>query len=190
MTAAKIDIHPLSLSRLEDFLAFFDNAAFSDNPEWGFCYCQCFLEDHGKIDWPARTGGENRSLACARIASGVMRGLLAYAEGKVVGWCNAAPRPLIHALDDEPIRDAEQTGTIICFLVDPALRGRGIARALLDGACDAFRAQGLSRVEANPRPEETRDGPNHFGPMRMYLDAGFSVSRQDQDGSVWVERNL
>jgi ribosomal protein S18 acetylase RimI-like enzyme len=186
----QVRIHALSPDRLADFLAFFDGEAFSDNPKWSSCYCQCFYEDHDKVDWNARSGAENRQCAVRRARDGTMRGYLAYRGERVVGWCNAAPRPLLHALDEEPIADAEQTGTILCFLVAPDARGQGIARALLDAASDGLRAQGLKRVEANPRTGAPSPAQNHFGPLNMYLAAGFAVGRDDPDGSVWVSKPL
>lgn len=111
-------------------------------------------------------------------------------DGVPVGWCNAAPRKLLHALDDEPIPDAEQVGEIVCFLVEPSQRGRGVARQLLEAACNRLRLQGLRIAEANPRTESDSAAANHFGPLNMYLSAGFSVHREDNDGSVHVRRTL
>jgi ribosomal protein S18 acetylase RimI-like enzyme len=190
MNASTVEIHALSPERLADFLAFFDGEAFSDNPKWSSCYCQCFYEDHSKIHWPSRTAMENREGAIHRIAQGRMQGLLAYQEGNVVGWCNAAPRGLLHALDAEPIPNPEQVGTILCFLVAPSARGRGVATALLDAACQHLREQGLVSVEANPRPGAKGTAENHFGHLGMYLAAGFTVRRTDSDGSVWVGKEL
>jgi ribosomal protein S18 acetylase RimI-like enzyme len=190
MTASVVEIHPLAPERLADFLAFFDGEAFSDNPAWSSCYCQCFYEDHSKVHWPGRTAAENRECAVQRIAQGRMQGLLAYREGKVVGWCNAAPRKLLHALDDEPVADPERVGTILCFLVAPSARGRGVATALLGAACQQLREQGLATAEANPRPDAKGAAENHFGTLRMYLAAGFTVRRTDADGSVWVAKDL
>jgi GNAT superfamily N-acetyltransferase len=185
-----IEIHPLTPGRLADFMAFFDGEAFSDNPGWSSCYCQCFYEDHSQIRWPERTAVENRACAGRRIIEGRMRGLLAYQAGRVVAWCNAAPRTMLSALDDESIGSPERVGTILCFVVEPRLRGRGVARALLDAACRRFETQGLSTVEANPRPNAKSDAENHFGPIGMYLSAGFAVRRTDDDGSVWVCKEL
>ncbi len=190
MHDAAIKTYPLTHDRLADFLAFFDGDAFSDNPAWSSCYCQCFYEDHAKVEWSARTAAQNRACASARITDGVMGGYLAYREGHVVGWCNAAARPLLRALDAEPIPDAGETGTILCFLVAPAHRGQGVARALLNAACDAFSQQGFRYAEANPRPHATTSAENHFGPLGMYLAAGFSVRSTDADGSVWVRKVL
>lgn len=190
MTPSTVEIHPLSPERLADFMAFFDGEAFKDNPEWSSCYCQCFYEDHSKIHWPSRTAMENRECAMRRIGQRQMQGLLAYHDGKVVGWCNAAPRELLHALDPEPISNPGQVGTILCFLVAPSARGRGVATALLNAACLHLRDQGLSSVEANPRPAAQGTAANHFGYLSMYLDAGFTVRRTDSDGSVWVGKEL
>jgi GNAT superfamily N-acetyltransferase len=119
-----------------------------------------------------------------------MQGWLAYADGVPVGWCNAAPRPLLRALDDEPIPDAEQVGAIVCFLVEPSHRGRGIARQLLEAACEGLREQGLRFAEGNPAAEAASAAENHCGPLSLYLSAGFSVHREDEDGSVYVRRAL
>jgi len=190
MTTAALKIHPLSPARRADFMRFFDGEAFSDNPKWSSCYCQCFYEDHSKTHWAGRTAVENRVCAGERIAGNRMQGLLAYRDGKVVGWCNAAPRRLLHSLDPEPIEHPEQVGTILCFLVLPSARGQGIATALLSAACRHLKAQGLLLAEANPRPSAEGTAANHFGPLAMYLAAGFEMRRTDTDGSVWVSKAL
>jgi GNAT superfamily N-acetyltransferase len=190
MTSSAISIKALSPELQQDFLRFFDGTAFSDNPRWASCYCQCFYEDHSVVKWSERTAPQNRSLACERIERGEMQGYLAYCDGTPVGWCNAAPRTLLHALDDEPTDDAEKVGAIMCFLVEPSHRGRGVARALLEAACNGLRAQGLRIAEANPRTASVSAAENHFGPLSMYLSAGFTVHREDDDGSVYVRRML
>ncbi len=192
MPAAPIapQILPLTPERLADFFAFFEGEAFGDNPAWSSCYCQCFYEDHREIKWSERSAAENKSCAVRRCGAGEMQGFLAYSDGKVVGWCNAGPRNLLHALDAEPIADAANVGCILCFLVSPSLRGKGIAKALLAGACAGLREQGLQWIEANPRPQAKSAAENHFGPLSMYLAAGFTVDRTDSDGSVWVRKSL
>jgi GNAT superfamily N-acetyltransferase len=190
MTSPAFIIKALSPELQQDFLRFFDGTAFSDNPRWSSCYCQCFYEDHSVVKWSERTAPQNRAIACQRIQSRTMQGYLAYSEGTPVGWCNAAPRTLLHALDDEPTPDAEQVGAIICFLVEPGYRGQGVARHLLQAACDGLRAQGLRIAEANPRTASGSAAENHFGPLSLYMSAGFSVHREDEDGSVYVRRSL
>lgn len=186
----QVQIKPLSQPLLPDFLRFFDGTAFADNPAWSSCYCQCFYEDHAVVRWAERTGPQNRAKACERIERGLMQGHLAFVDGDPVGWCNAAPRGLLHALDDEPIDDAEKVGAIVCFLVEPSFRGQGIATRLLDAACEGLRAQGFAVAEGNPRTGTSSASANHFGPLSMYLSAGFTVHREDDDGSLVVRRAL
>jgi GNAT superfamily N-acetyltransferase len=185
-----LEIHRLAPARFDDLLAFFDGEAFSDNPKWSSCYCQCFYEDHSKIHWPDRTASENRACAIERTRGGQMQGVLAYRDGKVVGWCNAAPRLALQALNDEPRPDADRVGTIMCFLVAPGARRQGVATALLDAACRHLASLGLSLVEANPHPDASDAGAHHYGTLSMYLAAGFAVKRSDADGSLWVEKAL
>ena len=190
MNRTLVTIKALTPALQPDFLRFFEGTAFSDNPKWSSCYCQCFYEDHSLVKWSERSASQNRALACQRINGKLMQGYLAYSDGTPVGWCNAAPRTLLHALDDEPVSDVESLGTILCFLVEPSLRGRGVARQLLQAACDGLRMQGLRIAEANPRTTSTSAAENHFGPLKMYLTAGFKVHRDDGDGSAWVRLAL
>lgn len=184
------EIHPLSAERMPDFLAFFEGPAFADNPKWSSCYCQFLYVDHHQVHWHSRTAVENKSAACSRIAAGRMQGLLAYRDGQVVGWCNAAPRSMMDAFADEPDPDAERLGEITCFVVAPAHRRTGVATALLDAACAQLRQQGLTIAEAAPKPEVAGDAENHFGPMSMFLAAGFQVHRAGDHGSVLVRKPL
>jgi GNAT superfamily N-acetyltransferase len=190
MSPSSISVKALSPELQPDFLRFFDGSAFSDNPKWSSCYCQCFYEDHDVVNWSERTGPQNLAFACERIARRSMQGYLAYIDDSPVGWCNAAPRRLLRALDDEPTPDSDQVGAIICFLVEPSHRGQGIARRLLEAVCDGLRDQGLRIAEAKPRTASTSAAENHFGPLSLYLSAGFSIHREDDDGSVYVRRAL
>jgi GNAT superfamily N-acetyltransferase len=190
MTNAPIEVRALSSEMLPDFLAFFDREAFADNPKWAFCYCQCMYVDHSKVEWKSRTAHENRAAACERIGGGRMQGLLAYRNGAPVGWCNAAPREMLDAFEDEPDPDAGQLGQITCFVVAKAHRRSGVATALLEAACAQLKAQGLSVAEASPQKEPSSDAQAHDGPLNMYLAAGFEVHRSDDDGTVYVRRKL
>ena len=190
MNNASIEIQPISAKRLPDFLKFFDGEAFSDNPKWGFCYCQFSYVDHSATEWKSRKLEENRQAACQRIESNAMRGYLAYKGGAPVGWCNAAPRTMLAAFDDEPDPDAQSIGEITCFVVAKAHRTTGVAKALLRAACLGFLDQNLRIVEATANPNASTDAENHYGPLSMYLAEGFAVHSTDDDGYVSVRRSL
>lgn len=187
---SRLTIRRLTPELKDDFLRYFEGAAFADNPKWKSCYCQFLYVDHAIVNWSARTAEENRSAACDRIACKRMQGLLAYRDGQVVGWCNAAPRVLLDSFADEPIPDAEQVGQITCFVVAREHRRTGVARALLEEACALLRDQGLLVAEANPSREAVSDAEQHFGPLSLYLSAGFSIVKEQADGLVVVRRPL
>jgi GNAT superfamily N-acetyltransferase len=190
MKPASVQILPLTPERQAGFLAYMGGAAFADNPKWQSCYCQFLYVDHRQVTWMARSAEQNRAAACQRIGQGTMQGLPAYRDGQVVGWCNAAPRLMLDAFADEPDPQAHQIGQITCFVVAKPHRRSGVATALLQAACDALKAQGLTIAEASPKPGIDDDGANHYGPMSLYLQAGFTVHRDGSHGCVHVRRRL
>jgi ribosomal protein S18 acetylase RimI-like enzyme len=188
--APTIETRPLSEDLLADYLRFFDEKAFTDNPRWAFCFCYFPYHDPAKIDWQKRTGPENREAISACVRDGTAQGYLAYAGNEVVGWCNAAPRRLYPMLNDPPEPDADTTGAITCFIIAPSHRERGIARSLLAAACDGLRTRGMRAVEARPVKDARGPAANHHGPLSLYLAAGFSIVREDDDGTMLVRKDL
>ncbi|MGI8549331.1 MAG: GNAT family N-acetyltransferase [Dehalococcoidia bacterium] len=176
---AALEIKELTPALLEDYLNFFDKDAFADNPAWASCYCLLYHVAKGR-DWPD-TGRENRAERVALICSGRAHGLLAYVDGQVAGWCNAEPRTDYPGLDRMPgvqSDGGESVGSIVCFVISPSYRRHGLARRLLDAACDSFRRQGLAYAEAYPAKDPKSDAEAFHGPPGLYLAAGFSLHRE------------
>ena len=191
--AETIEIRPLGADRRDDYLRFFDDRAFTDNPRWAGCYCYFPQHDPKTTDWQQRTAQANREAICTCIAAGTVRGWLAYRQGEVVGWCNAGPRRLYPMLagDEALPPDDGVTGAILCFVVAPDARRQGVARALLQATCDGLRARGLRRVMAKPVRNAATPAANHTGPLELYLANGFAIVREDAaTGDVFVERLL
>jgi GNAT superfamily N-acetyltransferase len=180
---------PLTADRLADYLRFFDTRAFVDNPRWAGCYCYFPLHDPARTEWGQRSAPENRTAVTACIRDGTARGVLAYQEGDVVGWCNAGPWSQFPMLHETPEPNADHIGVIFCFVVAPEWRGRGVAAGLLTAACDELRAQGLHIARAKPVKVATGPAANHLGPLALYLKGGFHVVREDGD-DVFVEKAL
>jgi GNAT superfamily N-acetyltransferase len=191
MTSTPIDIQPLTPQRLGDFLDFFERRAFTDNPKWLSCYCHFPHADHARIVWQDRVAAQNRAATCERIASETMTGWLAYAHGQAIGWCNAGPRRFIEGLFDEPEPLAERIGAIACFVIAPAHRGQGVAKALLNAACDGLRERGFEWAEAYPREGAVGAATNHHGSVAMFSAAGFErVRATDDEGGLVVRKRL
>jgi ribosomal protein S18 acetylase RimI-like enzyme len=175
----------LSPSRREDYLAFFDHErgrAFADNPAWAGCYCH-FFHAATALDWSALPADANRTAIGARIEVGEMEGFLAYADAdRIVGWLNAQPRhKLPHCfarlnVPPTPIDvPASEAAVVLCFVIDPALRRRGVARALLTHALASFAARGIRVVDAFPATVADQNAAAHFrGPLSLYEQLGFS----------------
>ena len=187
-----ITIDALSAGSAAAFFRFFDGEAFEDNPQWAGCYCRFPFVDHARESWDGEAAAVNRAGTAARIARRGMQGYLARAEGKVVGWVNAGPSRLYPAgnLGGYDLT-GERIGHILCFVVAPAWRRRGVARALLGAACEGLAAQGMTHAQGNPRGEAPTPAANHHGPLALYLEAGFEIHAKDSDdGSLFVRKAL
>ena len=181
--ATEIQVRELGPKLLADYLAFFDSA-FSDFPDWADCYCGFY--DTPEADWDASSKAEHRAARSERIRSGKATGLLAYIEGKPVGWCNAQPRSSFLNMRSYKVAvtdPKELVGSIMCFLVAPNYRSKGISDALLNAACDKFKRNGLKMAEGYPstpskRPQIPWAEANYKGPLNLYLKNGFGIHRQ------------
>jgi GNAT superfamily N-acetyltransferase len=183
----ELEIRALSPELLDDYLHFFDYVAFADHKEWSQCYCVHFhwneaLEAEYKAY--AAAGGSNfgREQACKLVQNGVIQGYLAYRQGAVVGWCNANDKGKYAALAKEKAPeiwedDARSEGvkSIVCFLIAPELRGKGIASALLARVCAEAQTAGYRCIEAYPYTASADMYANHHGPWALYESHGFAV---------------
>lgn len=190
MIPGEIQVRPLTPHLLDDYLNFFDTRAFADNPRWAGCYCYFPLHDRNEQEWNSRSAAANRTAVSACIRDGRAQGYLAYAGADVIGWCSAAPQPVYPLLRKLGEPDESKVGAVVCFVIAPEFRRRGVAATLLEAACGGLRAQGMTIVQAIPRKVARNAAENHYGPLAMYLAAGFSVVREDSDGNVLVRKTL
>jgi GNAT superfamily N-acetyltransferase len=187
--SGSVEVKPLSIDTLDDFLAFFDRRAFMENPFWFGCYC---IEPHqGDSD---RTPSENREDKIGLVKEGAARGFLAYVDGEPVGWCNAAARStlpgVLEGILEGTDADADEpVGSIACFTIAAPWRGSGVGRTLLGAACDALKAQGLPVAEAYPRKGDLSEARSYRGPLQMYESAGFE-RHGETEGHLIVRKRL
>jgi GNAT superfamily N-acetyltransferase len=119
----------------------------------------------------------------ARIEIGEMEGFLAFAGGEPVGWLNAQPRhKLPHCFDRMRVPSpplpcaAYEAAVVVCFIIAPAWRRRGVSRALLAEALSSLDARGLKLVDAFPfkSGDSERAADHYHGALSTFIAAGFA----------------
>ena len=184
----EIDVRDVTPERVADYLDFFDHSAFRDFPAWQSCYCMETHRDHTDEEWSERTGVDNRTDMQAMIRDGRVTALLAYVDGKPVGWCNYGETTRLSGVMIKLKLDAAEhsgVGSIACFVIAAPYRGHGVATKLLDAALERLKARGLRAVEAYPRRQEDSSAQaNYRGSLRMYENAGFEPYRETERNFV------
>lgn len=181
-------IHPATAERWPDLEALF--LAKGCSMARG-CWCMYYRES-GKTAVPdGQTPAQARKQRMqALVETDTVPGLLAYAGTTPVGWVSLAPRAEFIRLRRSPILkavDAAEVWAIVCFVVPPAHRHQGVARALLQGAIAHARGAGAALLEAYPidKPERGRDDWLWNGALSMYLKAGFTeVARRKPERPI------
>lgn len=173
----EVEIRPITTESGRDAIRFFDLDAFPDNPAWGACYCM-FYPSGGRDnpDWGEEPWQQNRSDQLERIATGRTTGMLAYAEGKVVGWCNATARG---ELPGFATGEDDGVASVVCFAIAPPYRGHGLATRLLDTVVAEFGVRGFDWLEAYPVRDPKDERVAYHGSLDLYLRAGFEVGSEE-----------
>lgn len=172
-----INIKKLGRDTKKDFLYFFDEVGFTDNKEWSDCYCQFYLNEGNDEEWENSTAEENRESAIRRIDQGIMKGFIAYQDGKPVGWCHANLKKDIAAYRE--VAGCEDA-IIACFVIAPNHRRQGIATKLMSEVICQFREAGYDSIEAYPVKGTNRTDSNYHGFLPMYGKAGFRIIGEDE----------
>lgn len=173
-----LEVRPVTADRWEELAAFF-------GPSGAFSHCWC--------TWWRQTGAEfssgieahgagNRALMREIVQAGSEPGLLAYREGKPVGWVGVASRPQYgrilrsRRIGPAPEEAAdERVWSVVCFWIPRSQRGKGVATELLEGAVEHARERGATFLEAYPvEAGERQPAANLFtGTLAMFQRAGF-----------------
>lgn len=166
-----LQFRPLTPAQWDDF-----ETLFGPNGACGGCWCMLWHQTQSEFD--ANKGDQNRRLMKSRVQRGEGPGILAYTEGKPIGWCAVEPRecyprlgrsPILQPIDDKPV------WSVTCFFVDPDWRGEGVSVALLQGAIDYVAEQGGCILEGYP-VDTTEEKPPAFvwvGLASAFEQAGF-----------------
>jgi GNAT superfamily N-acetyltransferase len=184
-----LEFHPLTPARWADL-----EELFGKHGAYGGCWCMWWRSTRREFE--ERKGEGNRRALKALVDSGEIPGILAYSEGRAVGWCSVAPReqygslersPVLRRLDDTPV------WSIVCFYVARSHRGRGVAQEFVRGAVEYVRERGGRVVEAYPT--QPRKGPlppvsSYIGIPAMFERAGFVECARPSQSRVIVRYTI
>jgi GNAT superfamily N-acetyltransferase len=178
-TPIDVEVVPLTRDRVEDLATLFAEGGDPKN-----CWC-AFWRVRGS-GWQGWTAEKNRPVVEGLAGHDPAPGLVAYAQGRAVGWVSLGPREdyerlerskVLARIDDRPV------WSIVCFVVSRSVRGRGVAHALLAAAIAYARDHGASTLEAYPVDPSRGRVPAasaFMGPFGMYERAGFEVAGHRQ----------
>lgn len=179
----EVTVQDVTPDRVADYHSFFDHDAFRDFPGWQSCYCMETHRTQTDEEWAVRTAADNRADMTTSIGNGEVTALLAYVDGKPVGWCNYGESTRLNGVMHRfGLNAAEQqgVGSLACFVIAAQYRQHGVASALLESALDRLRARGVKTAEAYPVKELKSAQSNYRGPLSMYLQAGFEPYRETE----------
>ena len=173
-----LEVRALTSSCFDDVVDLFGTRG---DPSW--CWCQFFLTTGNDY---TRDTDANREQLRSQAAHEPGPGLLAYADGRPVGWVQVGPRPTYprltrnRALLEVAGDDIDDPGVwaVTCFVVKVGHRRRGIGAALLDAAVRAARDAGARVLEGHPVDVAARGGRSagadlYHGALSTFLAAGF-----------------
>ncbi len=184
-----LTIKPLEPKITKDFLNFFDNMVFTENPGWSKCYCYSFHFTGPDEEWEKE---KNRAAVIDFINKGKMTGYLAFDDDKPVGWCNVNSQEnyqrlmKIYKLDNNP---DDKAASIVCFLISPEYRKKGIATKMLEQIIKDYTKKNFTYLEAYPGKGDLSNEKNYKGPMSLYMRFGFEIVKEIEN-NILVRKKL
>jgi GNAT superfamily N-acetyltransferase len=172
-------VEPLTPARFADLVALFEEGG---DARW--CWCQYFRVRG--LDWSNSTAAENRARLETMTVAGPPPGLVAYRDGRAVGWVSLGPRESYERLEHAQLLarvDERPVWSIVCFVVSRRARRSGVAAALLEAAIGYAGANGATLLEAYPVDTggaQIAAASAYHGTLPMFERAGFTVVARRQ----------
>jgi GNAT superfamily N-acetyltransferase len=197
LTASRVSEYPtkrLSKRTWSDF-----EGLFKTHPAPGAHPCWC-MYNHLSRPLPEKKGDlraiqieRNRQQKKALVEQGRSRGILVYAQGEPVGWCQYGLSQELPRIDNNPTYYKLAGGIgrarwrITCFVVRRKYRRCGVARTALKAAIAAIQNEGGGLIEAYPI---NRWGAyqQYRGTVSMFEKEGFQIVAPLGKSNVLMQR--
>lgn len=179
-------IYPATAERWPDL-----ESLFGAKGAYGRCWCQFWRMK--RADFNRLKGEGTKAALRAMTLANEVPGVLAYVDGRPIGWCSIGPRETYPALESSRTLkrvDGRPVWSIVCFFVAKDWRRRGLMAKLVRGAVDYAREQGAKIVEGYPvdmqapnlAGQKLSGCAGYMGLAAVFRDAGFElVARASED---------
>jgi len=169
---------------------------FGENGACGGCWCQAWKIEKSER-WQDVKGKEAKRRLHTGVKAGSTLGILAFVNGRPVGWCSFGPRmsyPRLNRCRTLKCDDADEVWSIPCFFVARGFREQGVATALLRHALRAMKRQYVKVAEGYPsKPDKNGRYVPAFawtGTRSLFEKAGFRVAGNPQGAKQRVRKEL
>jgi len=176
---SKLEFHPLTPERWRDF-----ETLFGERGACGGCWCMWWRMTRSQYE--EHKGGRNKRAMKKLVDGGHRPGIIAYQNGRPIGWCSVAPRESFSRLESsrglKPV-DQQPVWSVVCFFVAKEQRRNGLSVNLLKAAIDFVRDGGGRIVEGYPvdAKKKQADAFVWSGLASAFVEAGFKeVERRSE----------
>ena len=186
-----LEIKKLTPELADEYIQFFDETPHNIHSDVNKCYCITWRSDdsYDEPHW-FDAEEERRSHALKYVRNGSIQGYLAYADSRIVGWCNANSNcqkcidylGMFYPLGEE--RADVRIKSIFCFVIAPDMQRKGIATQLVSRVCEDAAEEGFDFVEAYVNKAYIDETQDFRGPMKMYEKCGFTVYAENESKAV------
>lgn len=172
-----LEIYQLNPGRWDDF-----ESLLGSRGGCGGCWCMSWRTK--KFEFYKFRGDGNKLAMKTLVDQNQSVGLLAYIDGKPIGWCAIAPREAYPKLENSKVWkkiDDEQVWAITCFFIAKSFRRKGISLELVKGAINYCKANRIKIVESYPvvpYGEKIADAFAWTGFPVAFEKAGFIVAER------------
>lgn len=163
---------PVTPARWKDLEALFEKDSTCSG-------CWCMWIRCTAAEYRRNLGAANKRAMKALVKRGETPGLLAYEDGRPVGWAAVAPRERYKRLETSRILkpvDGKPVWSAPCFFTAKEARGKGVTVALLKAAAAHAKKKGARLLEGYPVETKGRKLPAGFvwwGLAPAFRAAGF-----------------
>ncbi len=172
-----LEIHALDVTKWNDF-----EALFGDRGGCGGCWCMSWRLKRSVFE--QQKGNVNKHAMRSLVEQNAKLGVLAYIDGRPIGWCAVAPREAYLRLENSKVWkriDNEPVWAITCFFIAKSYRRKGISLELVKGAINYCKANHVKVIEGYPVVPYADRIPDAFawtGIPTVFEKAGFVVAER------------